>query len=73
VLENVKVAGVQKVVADASGKTLLTQQSGVIKHWALGPVYTDKREFSMGKVVPGITKNSRLLDMTKDKALDNAP
>ncbi|KAK3682883.1 pectate lyase superfamily protein-domain-containing protein [Podospora appendiculata] len=62
VIDNVKMSNVQNAVADTSGKTLLDQKSGVVAHWALGPVYNPKREFSMGKPIPGFTREPELLD-----------
>ncbi|KLU87180.1 hypothetical protein, variant [Magnaporthiopsis poae ATCC 64411] len=62
VVENVKFEGVSKAVADTNNTTLLAA-SGVVSHWALGPVYREKGpDFSMGGKIGTYRRNQDLLD-----------
>ncbi|KAK4203018.1 pectate lyase superfamily protein-domain-containing protein [Triangularia verruculosa] len=64
IVENVACQGVSQVVADTSGATLLSPPaSGVVEHWALGPVYKEsKPEFSMGGKIGTFRRQQGLLD-----------
>jgi len=70
-LENVKFTNVGKGVADTAGKTLLSGGSKRVESWATGPIYSPKREFSMGADAPKYKREISLLD-TKG-GLEGAP
>ncbi|KAM0543161.1 hypothetical protein ACHAPJ_012459 [Fusarium lateritium] len=47
VMDNVRFQDVDKALAAINGEILLESQ-GLMKHWALGPVYSPQRKYSMG-------------------------
>lgn len=61
-LENVKFENVGKGVADTAGKTLLAGGSKRVQNWATGPIYSPKREFSIGADAPKYKREVSLLD-----------
>ncbi|KAG6001336.1 hypothetical protein E4U21_004434 [Claviceps maximensis] len=63
IIEHVSFQGVDKAVADTTGKTILAP-SALVDHWALGPTYSSKgeRSFSEGSKIAGFHKHGALLD-----------